>query len=318
MQDEEKETTNMTKRTSEFPVQKSVICKLLHESLQRVLEKDSIFSSLLSKELSQFLENDFPENVKELFYKLLCEKVKLKNSEKFYSTFYESIMLGAADLVPGVTPKYSRVFLMKFAELLSAHVNKKQEVVAETSQSISEKELTGLQYLGGYVIHKLYKKFKTSKNWKNKDFQDAIAILEACRGAVDHQKLIQSLDRGGLWGISNAIQKLFVLVEKYFRTKTVQTSLRSINIKNLVKELMNFSYVKDFYSEVLASTDITPTDEVAKSTLLTILTLYLRVRSFSYARDFVQKYRLSKSLHKNKALRKEIHRSVETHECQEK
>ena len=75
--------------------------------------------------------------------------------------------------------------------------------------------------------------------------------------------------------------------------------------------------IKDFYSEVLASTDITPTDEVAKSTLLTILTLYLRVRSFSYARDFVQKYRLSKSLHKNKA-RKEIHRSVETHECQEK
>ena len=58
----------------------------------------------------------------------------------------------------------------------------------------------------------------------------------------------------------------------------MQTSLRSINIKNLVKELMNFSYVKDFYSEVLASTDITPTDEVAKSTLLTILTLYLRVQ----------------------------------------
>ena len=64
--------------------------------------------------------------------------------------------------------------------------------------------------------------------------------------------------------------------------------MKNINIQHIVIELMNFLYVKDFYNEILSSADIPPAKEVAKSILLTILTLYLRVRSFSYVRDFVQ------------------------------
>ena len=153
------------------------------------------------------MENDFSENIKDLFYNTLCNKVKLKDSEKFYSTFYTHIMQEAEVLFPAINVKHSRVFLMKFSEMFWDYVNKKEKAVVETSHSISERELTGLQYLGGYVIHKLHKKIKSSKSWKNEEYQDAIAILEACRGEVTNQKL--TLDRGGLWGISNSTQKLF-------------------------------------------------------------------------------------------------------------
>ena len=45
-------------------------------------------------------------------------------------------------------------------------------------QSVTEKEIHGLQYLGGYVLHNLYRKLKNSKHWKSEDHQQDISILE--------------------------------------------------------------------------------------------------------------------------------------------
>ena len=63
-------------------------------------------------------------------------------------------------------------------------------------------ELSGGQYLNGYVFHYLNKKLKNSQKWKSPECQQAISILEAAR-ATDHnqikdQYLIASLNPGGL------------------------------------------------------------------------------------------------------------------------
>lgn len=65
---------------------------------------------------------------------------------------------------------------------------------------------------------------------------------------------------------------------------------------------MNFSYVKEFFNEVVLKSDIPPSNEVSKNVLFPLLTLYIRVRSFSYARDIVQKQRRAKSKGTKKAL----------------
>ena len=50
---------------------------------------------------------------------------------------------------------------------------------------------------------------------------------------------------------------------------------------------------------------------VGKDVLHSILGLYVRVRSFSFAKDIIQKHKMKAKQNKTKGLRKEIKRSVE-------
>lgn len=77
-----------------------------------------------------------------------------------------------------------------------------------------------MQYLGGYVLHKLHTKLKSSKSWDSHDHQQAPSILEAARGNNITRNLVSALSRGGLWDLSTSSQKLMLLTEKYFRLKT--------------------------------------------------------------------------------------------------
>ena len=68
---------------------------------------------------------------------------------------------------------------------------------------IIEGELNGLQYLAGYVAFKLLKKLKNVKN--------AIVRILAGMRTEDfaNQKLIHSLNRGGLYAVTPEFQALF-------------------------------------------------------------------------------------------------------------
>ena len=66
---------------------------------------------------------------------------------------------------------------------------------------LSEKEQAGLQHVGGYVLHNLRKKYARKNTTES---QQAMAILRA--GKLEHgyenQKLVSSLNPGGLWNIT--------------------------------------------------------------------------------------------------------------------
>ena len=172
-----------------------------------------------------------------------------------------------------INSKHLKVLLMKLADFLWYNFNKNknetEHEIINNNQAISEKELYGLQYLGGYVFHKLYKKLKGSKNWRNEDFQQAISILEAGRSTAKKvtTNLTSILDRGGLWQISDEAQKLLTLTEKYFRMKTSTLLQRKIHTKQIVTELMNYSHTKEFFNEIVSVADIDCTTEVCKNTL---------------------------------------------------
>ena len=66
--------------------------------------------------------------------------------------------------------------------------------------NISDREILGLQYLGGYVILNFYKKLRNST--KSLEFQQSMALLSACRltntEMLQNQKLVSAVNRGGL------------------------------------------------------------------------------------------------------------------------
>ena len=78
------------------------------------------------------------------------------NAENFYSKYYATVALHAPTSLSPVNND-------------------------AMSKSLQEKEITGLQYLGGYVLQNLHKKHRASKNWKSTESQQAMSLLTACK-----------------------------------------------------------------------------------------------------------------------------------------
>ena len=84
--------------------------------------------------------------------------------------------------------------------------------------SMTEKERFGLQYLGGYVFHSLYKKLRNSKEWQSQYNTSCMAILRAGKCETDDSQIpVHVKNRGGLRLLTHNGQKLFENVEHLFR-----------------------------------------------------------------------------------------------------
>ena len=80
------------------------------------------------------------------------------NSEDFYATFYGEIALNSSKYFKGLFQRAATLFATKLADTLLGHA---KDV---TTVSLSENELAGMQYLGGYVLESLHRKHRTSKH----------------------------------------------------------------------------------------------------------------------------------------------------------
>ena len=98
------------------------------------------------------------------------------------------------------------------------------------------------------------------QNYNSKESQEAMSILLASKrpSPLPNLKLVSALSRGGLWEITDVVQKLFVIVEKYFCIQTGKSSLRNINTSVMTNVLMAFGHIQDFYNLIVSSADIKP------------------------------------------------------------
>ena len=173
-----------------------------------------------------------------------------------------------------------------------------------------------MQYLGGYVIQKLSRRVRYSKT---AFAQIQTAILESAIETDDENKssqaLVSALNRGGLCYISKTTQHIFLLSEKYFQRKTQNKAHHSLKCNKMITDIVSFSYVKDIMiklcqgvAENLKADE--NFNEIMKITLFKMVQLYIRVRVFSLAKDFMQKHRILKQQRsKEKSLRRTLKKS---------
>ena len=72
------------------------------------------------------------------------------------------------DMATIILSKMTDQLLFKFKHDNEKHDNEKlpaQELIQNTE--LSEKETRGLRYISGYIMHKLYRKVKTSPKWNS-------------------------------------------------------------------------------------------------------------------------------------------------------
>ena len=125
------------------------------------------------------------------------------------------------------------------------------------------------------------------------------------------QKLVSNLSREGLWYITKCSQKIFFIIEHHFRQLSPDGNLQSVNIKGITDKSVTDSELLAYYNLMVSDPELVPATHVIKDVLHAIVHLYLMVRSFSLAEDFIQHHTLRSKQTKSKALRKEISRNCE-------
>lgn len=298
---------------------------MVYDVKKRISEK-KVFSDILRDELKSYqyeMDEDSSEfsKLKQLYEAL----IKNGNEEKFFSKYYAEIALNATTYFEGLSRNAATLLSTKLADRLLAHAKEmtlSTSANADVKKHLSDKEKAGLQYLGGYVLQKLHNKHRSSKNWKSPESQQAMSVLKAFKeddqNAKDCQKLISSLNRGGLWSPTKRAQAIFMEAEHYFRTYTCKPDQsKNIDINHVTQKCAQHPDVVSSFNATVSESSLPIDNSVSKDTLHCIINLYVKVRSFSLAKDTIQKYRIKQKQVKSKALRKEIQRaSVDKEERQ--
>ena len=194
---------------------------------------------------------------------------------------------------------------MKFVEMIIASKNKEGMPDEVCTKNVSEKEIAGMQYLAGYVLRKVFFKLR-SKTEKSEANQQAMSLILAAKTSEKKINLtyVEELSRGGLWEVSDEMEKVFMITEKYFSIKTSSIGLHTIPIDTFVDNLIKFPPLILTFHNVAGNSEITIEENVEIDTLSRILTLYLRVRAFSLTKDLLAKMRQKNTA--KKSLRKSI------------
>lgn len=171
--------------------------------------------------------------------------IKKGDHEKFYGKFYSQVPLHVVKYFPGLSRNAATLLSTKLADRMISYSKEKlsTEQSKESKLSSPDKELAGMQYLGGYVLHNLHNKIAKSKKSELSESQQAISFLKA--GKADNptgknsQKLTACLGRGGLWTISDDAQKIFLRAEHHFRVHTSSVGLQNINVAKIVDKCVH-------------------------------------------------------------------------------
>ena len=217
---------------SDIILQMPAITQLLIRSFTELSDDDC---------LPDKIRKEFKDNVNlqplDIFVKDIRDQyktfVKRRDPEKFYGSYLTAIPLKASLYFPGLSCHGATMVIMKFAELLLVYHKETNNKTIEDPRAIEplkDKETDSLQYLGGYVLRNIFRKVKKSSKVSSSESQQMIAILETSHVRVEaNQKLVNTLNRGGLWAAHGLMQDIFVCCEIEFRKLvTVQTSEKSI------------------------------------------------------------------------------------------
>lgn len=133
------------------------------------------------------------------------------------------------------------------------------------------------------------------------------------RQETEGNEYISSLSRGGLWAPHEWIVSIAEVTELVFRKNTNKDKVNYLPIDTIVNEVLTSPLVKSLWSNIIQNCYVQISKECQCLCLENVVKLYVTVRSFSFAKDIVNKYKLSQPTQKTKALRKELKKASE--EC---
>ena len=213
-------------------------------------------------------------------------------------------------------PYWSLVRELSFKCLSHLRGQASQKTSNIGSRKLTEREIAALQYLSGHVIRKTYYKLRKSPSWRKPSHQQCIDLLSKVKILpTEEHKLIKARDRGGLWYVSKDVVDIFETAEIEFNNAT-QTHVRRINYKAMLPIIMKNINVKHAYRKIIENSQVTIEKDLSKDLLEKLISLYLRIRCHSFAKDVREKHKMIAKINRAKSLRHELERKEKV-KCQE-
>ena len=184
-------------KVTHFHLDLNILEELLAESIE-IASKDLCLKVERRSGIAKFVYQK--EEIVQLFAvinKMCQDFLENKDPDKFFSSYFSNVTAMAGSFLPNYPSASSTIVMMQLGEVIFAKLNK-IEVMKRLPTPISEKEMDGLNYLAGYVIQKLVKKFKKHHDKKQAEKQAVICLLDSAIEKDCTNNHINTLSRGGL------------------------------------------------------------------------------------------------------------------------
>lgn len=158
---------------------------------------------------------------------------------------------------------------------------------------LNEKEKNALAYLIGYVCGTLYRRIRRAGKDKTDQQKSYLATLLATKIEDDNsasKQLVNIKNRGGLWSVCDDTVMIFHVAETLFVKKTAQGG-NKIEAQSMVDKLLVSPIIQSCMSLVCKSAELPIDPEITLNLLEHMVTLFIRVRAFSYAKDKKQAFK---------------------------
>ena len=274
--------------------------KLIEENLygtdiNTILSRDSVSSEALFKALlplyETFCRKNDQDKLLQSFYGLIPQSCKLLNCKDF--KIANLIMIHIPDHLVG---------------FYNVGQTRNKEETTSKPIELDPAERGPLSYVAGYVVSKL---FQTSRRKTDKRNQELEALLQNMKSSGPSSSFISARTRGGLVDPCDDLVRIVEEAEICFRKEVSHSklSLRNIPTENICQTTLKLPIVKSLWGNIMLSSGVDQSSSTQKLCLENVIKLYLKVRSFSYARDYVTKYKIKEKKLKKMALRKDMKQS---------
>ena len=157
---EDKETECIEGEQCKFTA--DLLAKMVDEVKQRIVNS-KVFSKTIREELMAYSFANLAEESTEFFelQKIYQQLMKKKIQEQFYAKFYSTVPwpLNSCRYFTGLSRNSATLPSTKLADVMLAYGKEKAVITVRNFKfELTEKEMAGLQYIGGYVLHKLHNK----------------------------------------------------------------------------------------------------------------------------------------------------------------
>ena len=228
--------------------------KMVINSLEKV-KVDECYPSHILVQLSSFsltsIEDVFP-----CYHAVTNSILRFKGDmEKFYPEFYSAV--SSNDVFPGLSKDCQLILGFELANHVAAFLSGgklEESVVSFNEKNFTEREKAVISYISGYIIGKFYRKLRFTKS-DNLYNEQLLSILDTCKYVegsetdIEHLKLIDAKDRGGLWRVNASTLAIFSFAKCSFRNATSHF-VTKINVAEMVAGLLSDAPLVAYFNQM--------------------------------------------------------------------
>ena len=272
----------------------------MNDSIKAASSSQALFNALFLL-YAKFCRKKSQDQLVESFFALMPQSTRLLNCEDYK----------AANLIMVHIPEH----LVGFYNINGGRTDRTEtaqtsEALQSNTQSLDKAECGPLSYVAGYVVSKL---FQTSKRKNGEHKEELNSLLQSMKSSGT-SSFITSRTRGGLVNPSENLVGILEESEKTFRQQVCESklTLRNIPVETICNLTLKSPKVKSLWENIVLTAGVNTTGQTQKLCLENLIKLYLKVRSFSYARDYLNKHKIKEKKTRQKALRKDLKRSADS------